>query len=70
MKYPDVFLISEAWTKAERFEGEVQRQQLLALAPKALTWRYRLANLLLQSAVRLEPKLNPTPVHIAKRAPC
>lgn len=59
MRYPDLFLINEAWAKAERFEGEVRRAHLLAQIPKVVSWRYRLARLLLSVAGRLEPKQNP-----------
>jgi hypothetical protein len=59
VRYPDLFLINEAWMKAERFERAVQREQLLNLyrASKADSWRYRAARFLLKLAERLEPSL-------------
>lgn len=58
MRYTDAFIITEAQRRAEAFEGEVQRAQLLAQRPRSKSWRYYLAQWLLQSAVRLEPKLD------------
>ncbi len=63
MRYADHFLITEAQRKAERFEVELGRAQLLAQAPRGKSWRYRTAELLLQSAARLEPRLEPHPAH-------
>lgn len=59
MRYPDYFLINEAWMKAERFERAVQREQLLNLYRTSRTnpWRYRAARFLLKLAERLEPGL-------------
>lgn len=59
MRYPDYFLISEAWLKAERFERAVQREQLLNLYRTSRTnpWRHRAARFLLSLARRLEPSL-------------
>ena len=68
MKYTDVSLVGEAWNKVERFERDIQREQLLALASKPLSWRYRLAELLLRAAQRLEPELKTRPAKDAR--PC
>lgn len=59
MRYPDYFLINEAWLKAERFERAVRAEQLLNLyrASKADSWRHRAARFLLKLAEQLEPRL-------------
>ena len=59
MKHTDISPVNEAWSKVEHFERDIQREQLLALAPKPLSWRYRLVELLLRAAQQLEPKLKP-----------
>lgn len=68
MKHTDVSLVGEAWSKVERFERDMHREQLLAFAPKPSSWRYRFAKLLLGAAQRLEPELKPRPAKDAR--PC
>lgn len=59
MRYPDYFLINEAWLKAERFERAAQTEQLLNLyrASRTNPWRHRAARFLLKLAEQLEPCL-------------
>lgn len=60
MRYPDLFLISEAWNKAEHFEREAERARLLKLAaPPVSPTRHRLAQAFVQLAARLDPQLAP-----------
>ena len=59
MRHADLFIITEAQRKAQAFENEVARVQLLAQLPKAKSWRYRTAERLLRLAARLEPHAEP-----------
>lgn len=59
MNYPDFFVISEAWRKAEAFARAAQREHLLSIyrASRTGSRRRRAAQLLLKLARRLDPSL-------------
>lgn len=62
MHHSDHFLITEAWRKVEQFQWEALRDQLLTLYREAKpgSWRYAVAQFLVDLALRLDPRLEPS----------
>lgn len=72
MKNSDFPLITEAWQKAEQFQSEAQRDQLVTLyrKPNPGSWRSSVAHFLVGLALRFDPSLRQSMQSLTRARAC